>query len=538
MISFEVAFDMTLNWKDSSTKNMLKIVSNFYPLAKLCEKYKNTKFYFVLSPATFKIEQDIYIHLSTKSVSSLTLKEKEFILRNFFNEYVDYYPEYKKLLVKRGGGSDKAILNAIDRFSDQDFINLITWFYLSNLDGYKSIDFIMELFLKENFSEEDKLRVVNFVIKYSNYFIELLKKLTNVNFVFSGYVKFPFKVEHDTSGYFYTQNALLSYNELKNFIKLSGFYPPFGIKNKNANIKFHVFDFVPVEARFGILNNILDKKAIFIFDALEYYKNKEFFEVLVDYASRSIGKVEVTYEVEDIEIDSDVIRALYYILEDSLDYEELKKNLKFCEYAFNKDEFFHGLKKHRVLYPPYIIPKGFINPKIDGLYSDVEWLNSGEVYVDNEHISRIKFGYDLNNIYTFVEFRKALVGSFNVIIDGVEFSHFSSTYVYRDRVLEFSLPVFSKNFKIKYVLKTDSKIYELPRDFITLSIVKMPEVIFNYTDATADDNGDGSIEYPLNPIFKKGIFDVKAIRIYYDNKYRFEVEFEKLENILRARNGF
>lgn len=144
---------------------------DYYDMAALLEKYPEIHATFNLTPTLLKqIDDLIYgardkaFVLSEKPANKLTIKEKKFILKRFFdanwNSVIPKYSRYSGLLNKRGkDSSESAIEDALTRYTDQDFLDLQVWFNLAWLDP----DFQDEALIEKgrNFTEEDKRKVLD-----------------------------------------------------------------------------------------------------------------------------------------------------------------------------------------------------------------------------------------------------------------------------------------------------------------------------------------------------------------------------------------
>lgn len=138
----------------------LHLIKNYYTMGKIVEA-EDARVTFNFTPCLVeqimdyvnKTALDHFLTLSSKSPSSLTEEEKNFILENFFKvnleKVVKKNPRYNELLLKRGysfnrGKSTKIVKN----FSTQDFLDIQVLFNLS---------WMSELLLRED-SELKNLR--------------------------------------------------------------------------------------------------------------------------------------------------------------------------------------------------------------------------------------------------------------------------------------------------------------------------------------------------------------------------------------------
>lgn len=148
---------------------------DYYDMAALLERYPDIHATFNLTPTLLGQIDDLVagakdkaLALSEKPATELTLNDKKFILKRFFdanwNSVIPKYPRYAGLLDKRGRDpSDSVIAEALKQFTVQDFLDLQVWFNLAWLDP----DFQAEPAIKalvdkgRNFTEEDKKIVLD-----------------------------------------------------------------------------------------------------------------------------------------------------------------------------------------------------------------------------------------------------------------------------------------------------------------------------------------------------------------------------------------
>ncbi len=108
---------------------------------------------------------DKYWEYALISPEQLTTEQKEFILLRFFDvnwdNIIAKFPRYQALLDLRGGSDDESIQQAIENYTDRDFMDLQVWFNLAWFDP----DFLAEEPLKSlvekdhGFTDEDKTLV-------------------------------------------------------------------------------------------------------------------------------------------------------------------------------------------------------------------------------------------------------------------------------------------------------------------------------------------------------------------------------------------
>jgi alpha-amylase/alpha-mannosidase (GH57 family)/carbohydrate-binding DOMON domain-containing protein len=148
---------------------------DYYDMAALLEKYPAVRATFNLTPTLVRQIDDLVsgardkaFVLSEKPADGLTTEDKKFILKRFFdanwNTVIPKYPRYAGLLKQRGAdSSDSAIEDALNRFTDQDFLDLQVWFNLAWLDPDFQAEPEIAALLKKgrNFTEQDKRKVLD-----------------------------------------------------------------------------------------------------------------------------------------------------------------------------------------------------------------------------------------------------------------------------------------------------------------------------------------------------------------------------------------
>ncbi len=143
---------------------------DYYDMAATVARYPSVHVTFNLTPVLIrqlddfvKGAKDRYWVLSEKPAASLTLEEKEFILRRFFDanwdKVIRRFPGYRALLDKRGGTDEEAIARALNTFTEQDYRDLQIWFNLAWIDpdelGKAPLKALVEK--DHGFAEEDKI---------------------------------------------------------------------------------------------------------------------------------------------------------------------------------------------------------------------------------------------------------------------------------------------------------------------------------------------------------------------------------------------
>ncbi len=151
-------------------------VKGYYDMATLLREFPHLKYTINLTPSLvyqlkeyldLKVE-DEYYKLSIKPASELAPIEKSFLLKNFFlcrrETMIQPHPAYLKLLHKRGIRAGIDLEKSAKEFSNQDFLDLQTWFNLAwfGFTALKEYPELTELMKKDhNFSEADKLRLLS-----------------------------------------------------------------------------------------------------------------------------------------------------------------------------------------------------------------------------------------------------------------------------------------------------------------------------------------------------------------------------------------
>ncbi|MEN3014252.1 MAG: glycoside hydrolase family 57 protein [Endomicrobiia bacterium] len=149
---------------------------DYYDMATWVEKFPKLKLNFNFVPSLLvQLEdysrgaKDKYLELTLKPSTELTVEDKLFILKNFFNcnwETMVYpYRRYRELLEKRGKNlKEDEILRKITYFNHKDWTDLQVWYNLVWFDPYwrKNDLEIKALFEKqEGFTQEDKYLITN-----------------------------------------------------------------------------------------------------------------------------------------------------------------------------------------------------------------------------------------------------------------------------------------------------------------------------------------------------------------------------------------
>lgn len=169
-------------------------IKDYYPMAALLEDLDNVKATFNMVPSL--VEQindyaqngasDIFLDLTVKKASSLTLEEKAQVLNDFFRvnfkRFIEPNARYSELLLKKGvsGISGSALKSLIKTFSTQDFLDLqvlfnLAWFHSVSIDDDINLKDLIQK--KRFYTEEDKEYVVFKQKEILSQIIPLYKKL-------------------------------------------------------------------------------------------------------------------------------------------------------------------------------------------------------------------------------------------------------------------------------------------------------------------------------------------------------------------------
>ncbi len=164
---------------------------DYYDMAATVACYPDVHVTFNLTPVLLR-QLDDFAHngakdknwiLAEKPASQLTLDEKEFILRRFFDanweHVIERYPGYRTLLEKRGGADDSDIARSLQTFSEQDFRDLQIWFNLAWIDPDELEKEPLKLLVAKDhdFSEEDKAVLFDEITRIVRQVIPLHKEL-------------------------------------------------------------------------------------------------------------------------------------------------------------------------------------------------------------------------------------------------------------------------------------------------------------------------------------------------------------------------
>jgi alpha-amylase/alpha-mannosidase (GH57 family) len=171
-------------------------VKDYFPMAAILERFDNVRATFNLVPSL--LEQindyvlngatDVFLDLSAKKASSLSLEDKLDILENFFRVNFKYLIEpnerYSQLLIKKGvrNTSDRALRRVVNDFSVGDMLDLqvlfnLVWFHSVSVDE----DINLKLLVQKgsSYTEEDKEYVLLKQREIMSRVIPLYKRLQN-----------------------------------------------------------------------------------------------------------------------------------------------------------------------------------------------------------------------------------------------------------------------------------------------------------------------------------------------------------------------
>lgn len=172
-------------------------IKDYYDMAYILKNYPQIKANFNMVPSllyqlelyTKKGIKDKYLILTEKPADQLTLEDKEFILRRFFDvnwdRIIKKFPRYWELLNKRGQSVDDTVIaKAIQTFTEQDFRDLQVWFNLAWFDpDFQKYDKDLSRLINKgkDFTEEDKKIVINKQYEIMSKIIPLYAELQKNN---------------------------------------------------------------------------------------------------------------------------------------------------------------------------------------------------------------------------------------------------------------------------------------------------------------------------------------------------------------------
>lgn len=171
----------------------LRTVKDYYRMIRKAEE-EHTPLSFVISPSLIEQidwyargKKDVLQTISRVPAENLTLKEKETILRRFFEVQKSVallpFPRYKELLEKRGArawtATDAEIARALQTFSENDYRDIQTWFNLVWIDPELREEFGLDILIEKGsgFSEEEKNLVLDVHEEIIERTLPLMRKL-------------------------------------------------------------------------------------------------------------------------------------------------------------------------------------------------------------------------------------------------------------------------------------------------------------------------------------------------------------------------
>jgi alpha-amylase/alpha-mannosidase (GH57 family) len=153
-------------------------VKDYYPMAKLVERFEDLKVTFNLVPVLAEQINDYahngatdgFLDLTMRRADDLSAEERVTVLSNFFRvnfkRFIEPHERYSELLVKRGLSdvSAQAVGKAAKNFSKQDYLDLqvlfnLAWFHSISLDEDGALRELAEK--KKGYTEGDKLYVMS-----------------------------------------------------------------------------------------------------------------------------------------------------------------------------------------------------------------------------------------------------------------------------------------------------------------------------------------------------------------------------------------
>lgn len=152
-------------------------IKDYYPMARLAERFEDIKVTFNMVPSL--VEQiddysrlgasDLFSELTAKKASGLDFADKVAILDNFFKvnfkRFIENSPRYSELLMKKGVGplAGAALEKVIGGFSDQDILDLqvlfnLAWLHSISVDDDVNLKDMIEK--RSSYTEEDKEYII------------------------------------------------------------------------------------------------------------------------------------------------------------------------------------------------------------------------------------------------------------------------------------------------------------------------------------------------------------------------------------------
>ncbi|MDO8525943.1 MAG: glycoside hydrolase family 57 protein [Candidatus Omnitrophota bacterium] len=172
----------------------LRGVKDYYPMAALVDKFDGVKVTFNLVPSlveqindyVHKGATDISLDMTAKPASSLTFRERVYLLNNFFHvnfkRFIEPNARYAELLIKKGVRPLMlaALKDVVKSFSDRDILDLqvlfnMAWFHSISVDSDVNLKELIEK--SKGYTESDKAYVLAKQKEIMGGIIPLYKKL-------------------------------------------------------------------------------------------------------------------------------------------------------------------------------------------------------------------------------------------------------------------------------------------------------------------------------------------------------------------------
>jgi len=170
----------------------LHAAKDYLQMAAILEEYPEVKATFSLSPSLLE-QLELYVNRRAvdyylkvmKKPNQLNPGEKKFLLQHYFDIHWDRvirrYPCYKVLLERQGGVIEPGrVAEALERFSEQDYLDLQVWFNLVWIDPeIRAGDAFLRSLLEKgrNFTEEEKNEVIRWHYRIMEQVIPTHKRL-------------------------------------------------------------------------------------------------------------------------------------------------------------------------------------------------------------------------------------------------------------------------------------------------------------------------------------------------------------------------
>lgn len=167
-------------------------LKNYFDIPSIASEFPAIKQTFNLVPSLIKQieeyahrgETDHFLLMSQKPASQLTLEDRSFVLHHFFQANADTmikpFPRYRQLMEMRGVyGNLEDVSTALQRFKDQDLLDLQVWFNLAWCGHtLMSMPSVQALFKKgHGFSEEEKNELLSTQRTFLHQIIPLYRQL-------------------------------------------------------------------------------------------------------------------------------------------------------------------------------------------------------------------------------------------------------------------------------------------------------------------------------------------------------------------------